>query len=120
VATLATGPGGTARINEDHPHLQPLSFVLDKLNKLTKRPTTDHAVEAFAAVDPIANTIQSFKADDGIIIPIGQLHNALADHMVEMGHPTSFLLNHTLSRMPTTHQYIILLSFKFGRRCRHR
>lgn len=84
----ATGAhfGRIAWIDEEDGDAVSGAFVLDEVDQLPEGPRGDHAFEPFAAFESVADTVESFEADHGIIVLEGDVHDGGADLVVEVAH----------------------------------
>ena len=80
------------RVHQDNLYSSPSGFVLDKLPELVERPGVVQAAlgRTKALVRAFTDTLQVFQRD-GLALPLGRLHDMLADSMVHPRLVATFL-----------------------------
>lgn len=91
MATARTHLGCIARIDKDNSDAQPGGLVFEHVNQLPEGPGAYHAVEPLGTMDTVANPIQAFEDNHGMLIFAGKVHDLTADFVVDVCHPVRFL-----------------------------
>jgi len=108
VAATGTALRGLARINKDNWDAHTLSFVANETHQLPESPRRHHTVEPLAAFRSLANPIQAFKHQDRIRVLRSKINKLVAELVVLVAHPASFL---ALAALDAVHSLVSPITF---------
>lgn len=94
VPALRAGARCTARVNEYNRDAVAGGLVLDEAHQFAEGPRGCHALESLAALEAIADAVQSFQDDDRVIVAQGNVNDRGADLVIQIAHiPRIFALS---------------------------
>lgn len=99
IGTIGTGSmtttrahlGSPAWVNEDNWDAMPSSLVLNKADQLSKGPRGNHALEPFAALETITDTVETLQDDNWVVIGQSNIDDSSTDLVAQITHVSAIL-----------------------------